>query len=238
MRDNKKCTAIVLAAGRGKRMGTDRAKQYLLLANKPVLCHSLQTFEDSFMDEVILVVPEEDIDFCRKEIVSKYGFKKVTQIIAGGKERYHSVACGLRAIKDCDAVFIHDGARPLVDIDTLNRLFDAVSLHQTAIAAMPVKDTVKIADADGFTVQTPDRRFVWQMQTPQTFAFRPILDAYEKLLASEEETIAKGIHITDDAMVMETFGSLPVKLVEASYRNLKITTPEDLKIAEALLKNI
>ena len=238
MRDNKKCTAIVLAAGRGKRMGMEKAKQYLLLANRPLLCHCLQTFEESFIDEVVLVVPEEDIDFCRKEIVDRYGFGKVAMIIPGGKERYHSVACGLQKATGCDYVFIHDGARPLVDAETLDRLFREVSIHQTAIAAMPVKDTVKIADEKGFAVETPDRRFVWQMQTPQVFAFEPIREAYQKLLDAEAEVIRKGIHITDDAMVMETFGNLPVKLVEASYRNIKITTPEDLKIAEVFLKNI
>lgn len=232
----KKCTAIVLAAGKGTRMGSDVAKQYLMLCGKPLLCYALQTFEDSFIDEVILVTSPDELDYCKEQIVDAHGFSKVKQIVAGGKERYHSVACGLRAASDCDYVYIHDGARPLVDNEMLIRLQEAVEAYGTAIAAMPVKDTVKIADEEGFAKTTPDRRLVWQMQTPQVFSYEPIRAAYEKLLEQEEETIRKGIHVTDDAMVMETFGSLPVKLVEGSYRNLKITTPEDLKIAQALLQ--
>ena len=233
----KKCTAIVLAAGKGKRMGTEVAKQYLLLGERPVLAHALQTFEDSFIDDVILVTAPEEIDYCRKEIVERYGFSKVAMIVAGGAERYHSVACGLQKAAGCDYVFIHDGARPMVDCEMLSRLYTAVEEYGTAIAAMPVKDTVKIADENGFAKSTPDRRLVWQMQTPQVFAYEPIRDAYEKLLANEAETIRQGIHVTDDAMVMETFGTLPIKLVEGGYRNLKITTPEDLKIAQALLES-
>lgn len=235
MRNGKKSTAIVLAAGKGKRMGTDVAKQYLLLAGKPVLCHCLQVFEESPIDEVVIVTAEDEIEYCRREIVEKYHLRKVTQIVAGGRERYHSVACGLRAAGDCDYAFIHDGARPFIDLAMIGRLFDAVEKDGTAIAAMPVKDTIKIADEAGFAKSTPNRDLVWQMQTPQVFAYAPIREAYEKLLREEEETIRRGIHITDDAMVMETFGSLPIRLVEGSYRNIKITTPEDLRIAEALI---
>ncbi len=225
----------MLAAGKGKRMGADVAKQYLLLNGKPLLCHSLQVFEESFIDEVVLVVSGDEIDYCRKEIVEKYSFDKVKKIVAGGKERYHSVAYGLRAAEGCDLIFIHDGARPMVDNDILDRLFEAVQEYGTAIAAMPVKDTVKIADEAGFAIETPDRRSLWQMQTPQVFTYGPIREAYEKLLDQEAEMIRKGISVTDDAMVMETFGDLKVKLVEGSYRNIKVTTPEDLKIAQALL---
>ncbi|MBQ7581362.1 MAG: 2-C-methyl-D-erythritol 4-phosphate cytidylyltransferase [Lachnospiraceae bacterium] len=243
MKNGKRCAAIVLAAGKGTRMGSEISKQYLPLLGKPVLFYSLQTFEKSFVDDIVIVAAENEIEYCRKEIVERFDFHKVKQIVAGGKERYHSVACGLRAV-DCDYVFIHDGARPFVDETMLARLFDAVCEYGTAIAAMPVKDTVKIADEDGFAISTPDRNLVWQMQTPQTFAYRPIREAYEKLLEAETSESAGapaacgpggGLHITDDAMVMETFGTLKVKLVEGSYRNIKITTPEDMKIAEALM---
>ncbi|MCR5222326.1 MAG: 2-C-methyl-D-erythritol 4-phosphate cytidylyltransferase [Lachnospiraceae bacterium] len=234
MKNEKRLAAIVLAAGKGKRMGSDLPKQYLKLLGKPVLWYALKVFEDSFVDEVILVTAEEEIGYCQREIVERYDFKKVTKIVAGGKERYHSVANGLEAA-DCDYVFIHDGARPLLDEEMLSRLFSEVWQHGTAIAAMPAKDTVKIADDGGFAISTPDRSHVWQMQTPQVFSYQPIKEAYEKLLASEEDLMQKGISVTDDAMVMETFGTLPVKLVTGSYRNIKITTPEDLKIAEAFL---
>lgn len=234
MKNEKRLAAIVLAAGKGKRMGSDLPKQYLKLLGKPVLWYALKVFEDSFVDEVILVTAEEEIEYCQREIVERFDFKKVTKIVAGGKERYHSVANGLEAA-DCDYVFIHDGARPLLDEEMLSRLFSEVTQHGTAIAAMPAKDTVKIADDGGFAISTPDRSHVWQMQTPQVFSYQPIKEAYEKLLASEENLMQKGISVTDDAMVMETFGTLPVKLVTGSYRNIKITTPEDLKIAEAFL---
>lgn len=236
MKNGKHCAAIVLAAGKGTRMGSDVAKQYLPLGDQPVLCYSLRAFEDSFIDEIVIVAAKDEISYCKQEIVERFGFKKVSAVTEGGAERYHSVAYGLRAIRDCDVVFIHDGARPFIDEAMLTRLFDAVSTYGTAIAGMPVKDTVKIADADGFAASTPDRNLVWQMQTPQTFAYRPILEAYEKLLAEESDGQGSAsLHITDDAMVMETFGSLKVKLVEGSYRNIKITTPEDMKIAQALL---
>ena len=244
MKNGKHCAAIVLAAGKGTRMGSGVAKQYLPLGDQPVLCYSLRAFEDSFIDEIVIVAAKDEISYCKQEIVERFGFKKVSAVTEGGAERYHSVAYGLRAIRDCDVVFIHDGARPFIDEAMLTRLFDAVSTHGTAIAGMPVKDTVKIADADGFAASTPDRNLVWQMQTPQTFAYRPILEAYEKLLAEETSESAgvpaacgsgHALHITDDAMVMETFGSLKVKLVEGSYKNIKITTPEDMKIAQALL---
>lgn len=233
MIDNKRCAAVVLAAGRGKRMGADRPKQFLELAGKPVICYCLDTMENSLIDEIVLVTGEEEIAFCRDEIVGRYGYRKVTKIIPGGAERYHSVALGLRAVENCDYVFIHDGARPFVDAAMLTRLADAVKIHGSAVAAMPVKDTVKIADKNAFAVETPERSSLWQMQTPQTFAYGPIREAYEKLL--EDEAAGGAGAVTDDAQVMERYGSLPVKLVEGSYRNMKITTPEDLKIAEALL---
>lgn len=236
MKNEKRLAAIVLAAGKGKRMGSDLPKQYLNLSGKPVLWYALKVFEDSFVDEVILVTAQDEIEYCKREIVERYGLKKVTKIVAGGKERYHSVANGLEAA-DCDYVFIHDGARPFPDEEMLSRLFSEVMRNGTAIAAMPAKDTVKIADDQGFAISTPDRSHVWQMQTPQVFSYLPIKEAYEKLLASEEDLLRKGISVTDDAMVMETFGKLPVKLVPGSYGNLKITTPEDLRIAEALLKD-
>ncbi|MBR6452746.1 MAG: 2-C-methyl-D-erythritol 4-phosphate cytidylyltransferase [Lachnospiraceae bacterium] len=233
MIDNKRCAAVVLAAGRGKRMGADRPKQFLELAGKPVICYCLDTMENSLIDEIVLVTGEEEIAFCRDEIVGRYGYRKVTKIIPGGAERYQSVALGLRAVENCDYVFIHDGARPFVDAAMLTRLADAVKIHGSAVAAMPVKDTVKIADKNAFAVETPERSSLWQMQTPQTFAYGPIREAYEKLL--EDEAAGGAGAVTDDAQVMERYGSLPVKLVEGSYRNMKITTPEDLKIAEALL---
>lgn len=232
-----KCTAIVLSAGKGKRMGTDKPKQYLDLCGKPVLYYCLKAFQDSFIDEIVIVASAGDFDYIKEEITDKYGITKVKAFTEGGKERYDSVLCGLRAAGSCDYVFIHDGARPFVDEVILKRAYETVRKFGTAIVSVPSKDTVKIVDGEGITVDTPDRSSVWLMQTPQVFAYEPILKAYEKMAVnglSGENRSAAGI--TDDAMVMERFGDLPVHVSEGSYKNIKITTPEDMITAEAFLK--
>ena len=222
-----KNVAIVLAAGQGKRMNSKVQKQYLLLKERPILYYTLKAFEESLLiSEIVLVTGKDEIEYCKKEIVEKYGFEKVRKITAGGKERYHSVYEGIKVIEAADYVFIHDGARPFVDEETIERVCEAVKEYKACVVGMPVKDTIKIADEECFAAQTPDRRKVWQVQTPQTFAFDLIKEAYEKLLEEEPEGI------TDDAMVVETMTEHRVKLVEGSYRNIKITTPEDLDIAE------
>lgn len=224
----EKNIAVVLAAGTGKRMGTDIAKQYLLIGDKPVLAYSLQTFDECpFMDEIILVTSAEHIEYCRKEIVEKYGIRKVSHIIAGGAERYLSVYEGLKAIKDCDYVYIHDGARPFADEAILDRVHEEVKKSGACVAAVPAKDTVKISDEDGFADVTPERSRVWTVQTPQVFAYKTIKNAYTRLI---EEKLSDTV--TDDAMVLEVVNKSRVKLVMGSYENIKITTPEDLDIAE------
>ncbi|MCM1124864.1 MAG: 2-C-methyl-D-erythritol 4-phosphate cytidylyltransferase [Lachnospiraceae bacterium] len=228
----KRTAAIVLAAGSGKRMESSTKKQYMLIGDKPVLYYSLKTFQESFIDEIVLVVSKEDMEYCKKEIVERYGFSKASRIVEGGKERYHSVASGLQSLKECDYVFIHDGARPLVTGEMLRRLLTCVETDGACVAGMPVKDTIKIADESGFISKTPDRKLVWMVQTPQVFAYSLIKNAYEQLLQREQEFIKKGISVTDDAMVVESLTGHKVKLVEGSYENIKITTPEDMEIAE------
>lgn len=227
--------AIVLAAGRGSRMKSKIQKQYLLLKGKPVLYYSLKAFEESFIDEIILVTGEEEIEYCRKEIVEKYGFTKVSHIVTGGKERYHSVFCGLQALTDCDYVFIHDGARPFVTEQILERAYETVQKEHACVVGMPVKDTIKLADENGFARETPRRDLLWMIQTPQVFSYALVKTAYASFLEREQELLAQGIKMTDDAMVVETFTDTGIRLVEGSYENIKITTPEDLRIAEALL---
>ena len=230
-------TAIVLAAGQGKRMQSKVHKQYLLIQNKPVIYYALQVFENSFINDVVLVVGKGEEEYCKKEIVEKYGFTKVRVIVEGGKERYHSVAYGIQAIEwKCDYIFIHDGARPFIDEDILCRVFEQVQKSKACVVGMPVKDTVKIADAAGYVESTPDRARVWQIQTPQVFEAKLITDAYARLLEKEVQLLSEGVTITDDAMVVEYFSKLSVKLVEGSYQNIKITTPEDLEIAEVFLE--
>ena len=239
--------AIVLAAGRGKRMNSVVAKQYLLLQDKPILYYALKQFEDSFIDDIILVTGADDITFCKEEIVEKYGFSKVRQMVAGGKERYHSVHQGLLAVSKLLAddtgngiedacIYIHDGARPFINEEILIRASESVLQYGSGVVGMPVKDTIKIADEQGFAVNTPKRSLVWQVQTPQCFLYSVIMPAYNKLIVEEENLLAQGVAITDDAMVVELLTGNQVKLVEGSYENIKITTPEDLMVADSFLK--
>ena len=224
------CTAIVLAAGQGKRMGTKIQKQYLEINGKPVLYYSLRAFEESeLIDEIVLVVGTKQKEYCKSEIISKFGFEKVKTIVEGGEERYHSVANGLQEISE-GYVFIHDGARPFINEEILRRVYNEVIVHKACVVGMPVKDTIKMADERGFADATPDRNLLWQVQTPQVFEVSLIKEAYKKLMASDT------INVTDDAMVVEQMLGGKVKLVVGSYENIKITTPEDLKIAECFLK--
>lgn len=235
-KDRMKISAVVLAAGQGKRMNTGTAKQYLLLKGKPVLFYALSAFEQSEVDEIVLVVGEDFKEYCKKEIVEKYHFKKIRAIVAGGSQRYHSVANGLSACGQCDIVLIHDGARPFVDRQMIHRAVEGAREHQACIVGMPVKDTIKIIGEDAFIRSTPNRRDVWMVQTPQAFRFELISEAYEQLLAQEEKLSREGVNITDDAMVVEYFTRQRIRIVEGSYRNIKITTPEDLQIAEIFLE--
>ena len=227
----KKYAAVVLAAGSGKRMNTKVHKQYLIIQDKPVLYYSLNAFEQSSVDEIILVVGKGEVEYCQKEIVEKYSFSKVTKIVEGGKERYHSVFEGLKQIKDADYVLIHDGARPFVDRKIIRRTMDAVEEYQACVVGMPVKDTIKIADEREYVKKTPERKNVWMVQTPQAFSYPLIYSAYEEMLKKEDSAI------TDDTMVLERIKGIKAKLIEGSYRNIKITTPEDLIIADAYMKS-
>lgn len=226
-----KCTAIVLAAGQGKRMGTKVQKQYLEISGKPVLFYSLDTFQKSkVIDEIVLVVGEGQEEYCKKEIVEKFGITKVSKIVRGGKERYDSVWCGLQEVTEGGFVFIHDGARPFITEDILLRAYETVQKEEACVVGMPVKDTIRIVDDSKFAKATPDRNYVWLMQTPQVFETSLIKKAYSLLM---EQDI---IQVTDDVMVVEKTLEKKVKLVEGSYENIKITTPEDLEIAEAIVK--
>lgn len=240
----KRRTMILLAGGSGSRMNSDVAKQYMELNGKPILWYSLQAIEESeIIDDCILVVGEADIAYAREEIVKKYHFTKVKVITAGGAERYASVEHALQLIgngqlpvpNESGYVFIHDAARPFLTEEILRDTYEAVCEYHACTAAVPSKDTVKIADTEGFALSTPDRRSVWQIQTPQVFDTQLILQAHERLKARLPRLVEQGIAVTDDAGVVEMFTETRVKLVEASYRNIKITTPEDLVIASTLL---
>lgn len=238
MENTEKTVAIVLAAGSGKRMGSEVKKQFLDICGRPILFYCLDVFEKSFIDEVIIVVSKEDETYVRQNIVEKYGFSKVKAYVTGGKERYNSVHNALCAIENTGVkyAFVHDGARPFPDEEMLERALNSVKEDGACVVGMPSKDTVKIATADGFVDYTPDRNTVWNIQTPQVFEYQMILDAYKDIVSREDELKEAGVNITDDAMVLETYSGHRVKLVEGSYDNIKVTTPGDLDIALGIIK--
>ena len=232
----RKIVAICLAAGQGKRMESKVQKQYLLIKDKPVLYYALKAFQDSVVEEVVLVVGAGEEEYCRTEIVEKYAFDKVKAIVAGGKERYHSVFEGLQVVKNADYVLIHDGARPFLTQEIINRCIKGAEEHKACVAGMPAKDTIKLADDDQNIASTPERSKVWLIQTPQAFEYSLIRDAYTILIEQEKQGRKTAIPVTDDAMVVEYFLKQRVHLVYGSYENIKITTPEDMRIAEVLVR--
>ena len=225
--------ALIPAAGMGKRMGAGVNKQYLLLNGKPIVAHTLSVFEDApFVDDIYLVIPEEEIPYCREQVVERYGFAKVRSIVPGGAERQHSVLNGLRAMenaRDDDLLLIHDGVRPFVPVHVLERVLEVAGAYDGALVAVPAKDTIKIV-ADGIIRDTPPRESLWLAQTPQAFR-------YGVIRAAHEIADAEGFLGTDDAMLVERLGK-DIHVVLGDYRNIKITTPEDLILAEAFLKSV
>lgn len=229
-----KITAIVLAAGSGSRMKSKTKKQFMEIKGKPVIWYSLFEFEKSRVDEIILVTGKEDIDYCKKEIVEKYNLKKVKSVVAGGSERYESVYNGLKEVTG-DIVLIHDGARPMINNEIIERSIEGVIESDACVVGVHVKDTIKRANEEGYIIDTPNRGELWITQTPQSFKTDLIKTAYEKM----KEELEKGnatLNITDDAMVVESFTTKQVRFVQGDYRNIKVTTPEDIDIAELFIE--
>lgn len=228
--DKKTYTAVVLAAGSGSRMKSTVKKQFMDLLGKPLIYYALHAFQNSPVDHIVLVTGEDAIEYCQKDIVDKYNFTKVKAIVSGGKERYESVFNALNIVED-EYVLIHDGARAFVDDEIIVRAMHGVDEYKACVIGMPVKDTIKVSDTDGYAVDTPKRSALWQVQTPQCFVTEEIKKAYSIMMEGNQDGI------TDDAMVMEQFGERRIKLLEGSYHNIKITTPEDILIGEAFLSN-
>ena len=229
-----KITAIVLAAGSGSRMKNKTKKQFMEIKGKPVIWYSLFEFEKSRVDEIILVTGKEDIDYCKKEIVEKYNLKKIKNVVAGGSERYESVYNGLKEVTG-NIVLIHDGARPLINNEIIERSIEGTIKSDACVVGVPVKDTIKRADKEGYIIDTPNRSELWITQTPQSFKTDLVKMAYKKM----KEEIEKGnttLNITDDAMVVEEFTTNQVRFVQGDYKNIKVTTPEDIDIAELFIE--
>ena len=209
-------------------MRTSVKKPYLNLGDKPILVHTIGVFDNNpVIDTISVIVDDADLEFCQSRIIAPNAFQKVGDLVVGGLTRQASVFNGLQSLPtDVDCVIVHDGVRPFVTDEVIFACIEAADEFGAAVAAVPVKDTVKVASADGFIVDTPDRDKLWAVQTPQAFRASVLLDAHA--LAQRE-----GVTATDDAMLVEQLG-FRVKIVSGSDANLKITTPDDLIIAEAL----
>ena len=209
-------------------MRTSVKKPYLNLGDKPILAHTIGVFDrNPVIDTISVIVDDADLEFCQSSVIAPNAFQKVGDLVVGGLTRQASVFSGLQSLPtNVDCVVVHDGVRPFVTDEVIFACIEAADEWGAAVAAVPVKDTVKIASADGFIVDTPDRDTLWAVQTPQAFRASVLLDAHA--LAQRE-----GVTATDDAMLVEQLG-FKVKIVSGSDSNLKITTPEDLIFAEAL----
>lgn len=223
------CAAVIVAAGKGKRMGTEISKQFLPLRGKEILAHTVEKFEHAENIRDIVLVTGQDSLQDVQDMAQEYGWQKIISVVAGGKERQDSVWNGLLAIsEDTEIVLIHDGVRPFVTEDILNLSIETAVEMGGCVAGVPAKDTIKVCNSENIAVDTPDRSTLWQIQTPQTFQKERIVKAYKQAKDA-------GFIGTDDASLAE-YGGYPVKVIMGSYRNIKITTQEDLLIGEAFLK--
>lgn len=223
-------SALIAAAGQGKRMKSDLNKQYLNLQNKPVVAHTLEIFDKCrLIDEIILIIREDEMEYCNKEVINKYKYNKPIKIVAGGKERQESIFNGLKAADDNSSVIIaHDGARPFITEDIIEESIYVALEFKAVGVGVPVKDTIKVVDINNNIINTPNRNTLWQIQTPQTFRYDILMKAHKKAL--EDNYFG-----TDDSVLVERIG-YNVKMIAGSYENIKITTPEDLLLGEAILR--
>ena len=225
-----KVTVLIPAAGSGTRMGSPAKKQFLLLDGMPVLAHTLKRFEDApEVTEIIPIVPDDELEHCLEKCVESQGLRKVKRVVPGGQHRQDSVYNGLRAVDPvAEYVMVHDGVRPFVTPDLIKELICAAKGCDGAILAVPAKDTLKEVAKDNIVKKTLDRKSCFMAQTPQVFRRDILKDAFDK-------AYAEGYYGTDEASLVERCGGR-IKVVPGSYVNIKITTPEDMILAEALLR--
>jgi 2-C-methyl-D-erythritol 4-phosphate cytidylyltransferase len=222
--------AVITAAGSGTRMETRKAKQFLDLDGRPLLAATLEPFQKCrSVDAIILVVPSGDIDYCLKEIVAAFEFDKVKKVVPGGERRQDSVRSGIEATNaEYDLVLIHDGVRPVINEALIESVVKKAKTHRAVITALPAKETVKEVTGLGEVAKTYDRNRVWLVQTPQVFRYKDIAAAHQKALIEGWE------EATDDSLLVERLG-IPVNVMEGSEKNIKVTTPNDLKLARFFL---
>lgn len=224
-------SVVIVAAGTGKRMKSNVNKQYIKLRDKEVVAHTIEVFDkNDNVDEIIVVVREDEEEFFVEHVLNKYNFDKNIKVAHGGNERQDSVYNGLKkASEECSIVLIHDGARPFVSDAIINNSIEEAIENKAVVVGVPVKDTIKVLDDNNIITKTPNRKYVWAVQTPQTFD-------YEILMNSYESAFKRNFYGTDDAMLVENMG-YNVKMIMGSYENIKMTTREDLNFAEQILKN-
>lgn len=224
---------IIPAAGQGRRMKADVSKQYIEVAGKPILAFTIEKFQElDLIDDIILVVGENELEYAEKYIKNRYGFTKITNIVSGGSNRQDSVFEGLKVLDESiEIVLIHDGVRPLIDHDSIKKIIEETVKYKACVLAVQVKDTIKVVDDKGNVIETPNRNQLYCVQTPQAFDRALIIEAYHKGLLNDYK-------VTDDAMMVEQFTSTKVKIVEGNYNNIKITTPEDFQIFKEYITNI
>ena len=224
-----KVTAIIPAAGKGKRMLHSVPKHFIRLEDKPVLAYTLDAFEKCpDVNQILVVTRSGEENYCLKEVVEKYGYKKVLKIVIGGDRRQDSVYCGIKELDvDTDIVVVHDGVRPFVSQNTISEAIRLAMFADGVVTAVPVKDTIKNVDCEGIIMSTPDRSTMWYAQTPQVFKRRILEEAY--IRAYNDKFTG-----TDESSLVERLG-YKVKIVEGTSDNIKITTKEDLLFAEVIL---
>jgi 2-C-methyl-D-erythritol 4-phosphate cytidylyltransferase len=226
-----KVIALIPAAGAGVRMDNDVRKQYLKLGGKPILVHTLSRFEQcSRVDEIVLIVPSGEVEYCKKNIINHYHFQKVKKVIPGGKRRQDSVWRGIETIDFCDIVIIHDGVRPFITTSLIEETIWQVKDYGAVIVGVPAKETTKIVSSQAEVVETLKREMIWIIQTPQTFKYNVLKEAYQRAYQD-------GFYGTDDASLVERL-RIKVKIIEGSYSNIKITTLEDLVMGENILRSM
>jgi 2-C-methyl-D-erythritol 4-phosphate cytidylyltransferase len=225
----EKTSLIIVAAGKGKRMNARKNKQYINIANKPLIVRTIQKFYYlDCIEEIIVVISENEIDYFKKNIIERFNFSKIDKIIAGGKERQESVYNGIKNVKsDSKIIMIHDGARPFVEENIIIKAIEETQKYDATIVAVPVKDTIKSSDTNNNVSKTLKRSDLWAIQTPQTFKKELIVKAHR-------EALNKNFLGTDDSVLVENIGK-KVKIVEGNTFNIKITTREDLVISQAIL---
>lgn len=222
---------VIVAAGTGSRMKKDINKQFIKLKNKEIVAHTIEKFYNSEnIDDIVVVIREDEEEYFNKNIKEKYGFTNI-KVAHGGNERQDSVFNGIKTLKkECEVVLIHDGARPFVTDDIIKRSINKANEHNAIVVGVKVKDTIKVVSDNGNIIDTPNRSYLWAVQTPQVFKYDIITKAYE-------DAYNNNYYGTDDAMLVERIG-YNVKIIEGSYNNIKITTQEDLEFGEQILKNI